>query len=75
MALWGLAIYSLQRGASMTRLHKHTWWGTQMQAVLQTPLHWENTRTVDMTDVRLAACTVWSQVINFYHEIFFIVHL
>lgn len=71
----GLAICFLQSGASMTSLHKHTWWGTEMQAVLQTPLHRENTSTVDMTNVRLAGCTLWSQVINLYHEIFFIVYL
>lgn len=66
---------STSKWVSMTSLHKHTWWGTEMYAVLQTPLYWENPSTVDMANVRLAGCTLWPQVINFYHEIFFIVHL
>lgn len=59
----------------MPSLHGRTWRGAEVQTILQTPLHGEDTSTVDMTNVRAAGCTLCSQVINFYHEIFLIEHL
>lgn len=60
---------------SRRRLHRRTWWGAEVQPVLQAPLHRENAGAVDVTNVALAGRTLGSQVIDFYHEIFVIVHL